>query len=240
MNDVGLPFESYDHFGRYRALELGKPVDASGGIEHTGDARIDGLEADGAVAFVRALAKSERVEQVFVRHAFRFFLGRNENLGDGKSLQVTHQAYRDQNGSFNALLIALLSSDSFLYRNACPQAPTPMRWARPRQLDSPSLHVIQNDNRGGRTMNLDHYNLNLDRRNFLLKSGLGVGSLALAPIIQQVEARASGAGPKAPRFVFVVESNGLPPQQMAPSGITRKTAPPGAAQWPSRFFSRPR
>ena len=32
MNDVGTPFENYDHFGRWRATELKRPVDASGGF----------------------------------------------------------------------------------------------------------------------------------------------------------------------------------------------------------------
>ena len=116
MNDVGTPFENYDHFGRWRALELERPVDATGGIDQTGDKRIDGIKTKTAVEFVHALAKSERVEQVFVRHVFRFFTGRNENLGDGPSLRAAHKAYRDSGGSFQALVTALLSSDSFLYR----------------------------------------------------------------------------------------------------------------------------
>ena len=116
MNDVGLPFETYDHFGRWRAQELGKPVNAKGGIHLTGDKRIDQIQTNGAIDFVKALANSERVEQVFIRHVFRFFTGRNENLGDGASLQAAHKAYRDSEGSFNALIVAILSSDSFLYR----------------------------------------------------------------------------------------------------------------------------
>lgn len=116
MNDVGLPFETYDHFGRWRATELGQPVDATGGIELTGDQRIDGTKTKDAIKFVHALAKSERVEQVFVRHAFRYFAGRNENLGDGPTLRAAQKAYRDADGSFKALVVSLLSSDSFLYR----------------------------------------------------------------------------------------------------------------------------
>lgn len=116
MNDVGLPFETYDHFGRWRARELGDPVNAQGGIDLTGDQRIDKTRTKDAIEFVQALANSERVEQVFVRHAFRYFTGRNENLGDGPSIRQAHQAYRDNDGSFQALIVALLSSDSFLYR----------------------------------------------------------------------------------------------------------------------------
>lgn len=116
MNDVGLPFETYDHFGRWRALELSRPVDATGGIDLTGDSRIDGTKASGAIEFVHALAKSERVEQVFVRHVFRYFTGRHENPGDGPSLQAAHRAYRESGGSFQSLVTAILASESFLYR----------------------------------------------------------------------------------------------------------------------------
>ena len=41
---------------------------------------------------MRFLARTEHVEQVFVRHAFRFFLGRNETIGDlGGRLRLGHQ-----------------------------------------------------------------------------------------------------------------------------------------------------
>ena len=59
------------------------------------------------------------------------------------------------------------------------------------------------------------------RREFLKGTGLGVGAVALSPVMQQLQARAAGVAPKAPRFVFVVESNGLPPAHVAPSGIKR-------------------
>ena len=65
---------------------------------------------------IEHLAASEEVEQVFVRYAFRFFMGRNETLGDANTLQDAHQAYREENGSFRALIASLLSSDSFLLR----------------------------------------------------------------------------------------------------------------------------
>ena len=115
MNPVGLPFETFDHFGRWRALELGQPVDATGRIDLTGDSSMD-VDIKDAIDFVHQLAASERVEQVFVRHAFRYFTGRNENLGDGPSLRAAQAAYRESGGSFKALVTAILSSDSFLYR----------------------------------------------------------------------------------------------------------------------------
>ena len=72
---------------------------------------------------MKRLAASERVEQVFVRHAFRYWLGRNESLGDAASLQAAHKAYKESGGSMRALITAILSSESFLYRvPASPEA----------------------------------------------------------------------------------------------------------------------
>ena len=65
---------------------------------------------------IAKLAESERVEQVFVRHAFRFWMGRNETLNDAPVLQAAHKAYRDNGGSMKALITSLVTSDAFLYR----------------------------------------------------------------------------------------------------------------------------
>ena len=56
-----------------------------------------------------------------MRYAFRFFLGRNETLGDAQSLQDAHRAYRRSQGSMKELVISLVSSDSFIYRSMEPR-----------------------------------------------------------------------------------------------------------------------
>ena len=43
-------------------------------------------------------------------------MGRNELLSDSKTLIAADRAYVESEGSFEALLVSLLSSDSFLYR----------------------------------------------------------------------------------------------------------------------------
>jgi hypothetical protein len=70
---------------------------------------------------IQKLSESERVEQVFVRHAFRFWMGRNETLNDGPVLQDAYKAYRDNGGSMNALIASLVTSDAFLYRTRDPK-----------------------------------------------------------------------------------------------------------------------
>jgi hypothetical protein len=71
---------------------------------------------------IQKLAESKRVEQVFVRHAFRFWMGRNETLNDAPVLQAAHQAYRENGGSMKALIKSLVTSDAFLYRRVDPEA----------------------------------------------------------------------------------------------------------------------
>ena len=115
MDPLGLPFEMYNHAGLFRTSELDKPVDTSGEIIDSGDPQLDG-PVKNAIEMIEKLSKSERVEQVFVRHAFRFWMGRNETINDGPVLQAAHRAYRESGGSMKALISSLVTSDAFLYR----------------------------------------------------------------------------------------------------------------------------
>jgi hypothetical protein len=115
MDPLGLPFESYNHAGLFRTTELDQPVDTRGEIIDSGDPALDGPVND-AIEMIEKLAASERVEQVFVRHAFRFWMGRNETLHDAPVLQAAHRAYREKGGSMKALITSLITSDAFLYR----------------------------------------------------------------------------------------------------------------------------
>ena len=114
MDPLGLPFEMYNHAGLFRTTELDKPVDTTGEIINSGVPELDG-PVKNAIEMIDRLAKSDHVEQVFVRHAFRFWMGRNETINDGPVLQDAYRAYRE-NGSMKALLNSLLTSDAFLYR----------------------------------------------------------------------------------------------------------------------------
>ncbi|EAQ81728.1 DUF1588 domain-containing protein [Blastopirellula marina] len=116
MDPLGLPFEMFNHIGLYRTQDHDKPVDATGEIIDSGEPSLDG-PVDNALDMIRKLAESERVKQVFVRHAFRFWIGRNETINDAPVLQDAYRAYEESEGSMNALLTSLLTSDAFLYRH---------------------------------------------------------------------------------------------------------------------------
>ncbi len=144
MNPLGYTFEMYDDFGRFRteeSLEYPEhviekkpeiknnrnhlmdmrdiyktlPVDPSGALAGTGNETLDG-DLKNAIDLSDRLSKSRRVRQSFIRHAFRYFMGRNEYLSDSKTLIDAEQAYDQSGGSFDAVIVSLLTSDSFIYR----------------------------------------------------------------------------------------------------------------------------
>jgi hypothetical protein len=63
--------------------------------------------------------------------------------------------------------------------------------------------------------------MSIGRRDVLKGLTLGAGSVLLSPVLARLQATAAGKPVTAKRFVFVIESNGVPPQQLAPSGVKR-------------------
>lgn len=136
MNPLGMAFEIYDDFGRYRDQEpLEHPdnlirrgngkttfdvfktaaVVTTGHLSGTGNADLDG-DVNGPFELIDRLVESDRARQSIIRHAFRFFMGRNEMLSDSQTLINADRAYLESGGSFKAVIVSLLTSDSFIYR----------------------------------------------------------------------------------------------------------------------------
>ncbi len=136
MNPLGMPLEVFDDFGRFRRDEpleypenlIGMATKKNGADEYktslvstlgelrgTGDPSLDG-KVDDPFEMIDRLARSQRVRQSFIRHAFRFFLGRNELLSDSATLIAADQAYVQSGGSFRSVVVSLLTSESFMYR----------------------------------------------------------------------------------------------------------------------------
>jgi hypothetical protein len=91
------------------------PLDTTGYLSGTGDPKLDG-EVKDAIDLITRLDRSDRVRQSIIRHAFRYFMGRNEMLSDSQTLIDADQAYLSSGGSFDAVIVSLLTSDSFMYR----------------------------------------------------------------------------------------------------------------------------
>ena len=108
MDPLGLPFEQYDLYGKHRTTELDRPVVTSGELE--------GETVNDPIELLHRLADSKRVHQVFLRHVFRFFCGRNETLGDAEALRAMEDTYHKHHGSLKESVLELLVSDSFIQR----------------------------------------------------------------------------------------------------------------------------
>lgn len=115
INPLGMPFEAYNHIGRFRETELGKPTDTTGSIGLTLDKSIEG-DIGNVREMMEKIARSDLARQSFIRHVFRYWMGRNEMLSDSKTLIAMDKAYVESDGSFKEVLVALMTSDSFLYR----------------------------------------------------------------------------------------------------------------------------
>lgn len=140
INPLGETFEMFDDWGRFRTQVYfdkngeivtrrdatfdrmqkegkltARAVDASGAITGSGDPEVDGEVANG-IEMLHRLGHSDRTRQSFIRHLFRYFMGRNEMLSDSQTLIEAERAYLENEGSFKALVVSLLSSDSFVYR----------------------------------------------------------------------------------------------------------------------------
>lgn len=103
MDPVGFAFENYDHFGRYRAQEGGKPVDATGVLygTPTGD-----VQLDGAQSLIDYLSQSEAVRSCLVRYWTYFAYGRDE----WPQKQCNHDYIRREASTKNYTLRSVLDA----------------------------------------------------------------------------------------------------------------------------------
>ena len=60
------------------------------------------------------------------------------------------------------------------------------------------------------------------RRELLRGLSFGAGAVVLSPVLAQIQVQAAGTAGAAKRFVFVLEGNGLPWEQITPVGIKRE------------------
>ena len=113
MDPIGFGFEHYDAVGAWRALEKGKPVDASGSLDGAGS--VDG-DYNGAVELADKLAHSTELSDCLASQWFRYGAGRAEGDEDSCSLGLARARLTTSGGDLRELLLALTETDAFLYR----------------------------------------------------------------------------------------------------------------------------
>ncbi len=113
MDPLGLAFSGFDHVGREREMEAGRPVDASG--ELIGAGSQDG-PFGGVSELMLKLAASEIVRQCFVVHAYEYFRGARRTESDGCALEQADNVLEASDGNVVALIGEFFASDEFLIR----------------------------------------------------------------------------------------------------------------------------
>jgi hypothetical protein len=112
MDPIGFGLENYDKAGRYRATEEGKPE-----CPISGDGALDGVgEFNGPGELADLLIASGKLEACLVRQVYRFAVGRRERSEDMPILQGVEANFTSSGHAFDALLLDIVSTESFGYR----------------------------------------------------------------------------------------------------------------------------
>jgi hypothetical protein len=112
MDPLGFGLENYDTIGRYRDVEQGKPVDASGSVVNTD---VDG-DFVGGVALAQKLASSKIVLRCMATQWFRYGIGRADAKEDSCSIARATDKLSSTGGDLVELLVSIVQSDTFRYR----------------------------------------------------------------------------------------------------------------------------
>lgn len=108
IDGVGFAFGNFDAVGRWRTMEVGRPIDASG--------QVFGIEVNGAVDFANAVADREEVAYCMTRHLYAYATGRSsEDPRDLCQIQLLADELAESDGELRGLARAMALSNSFLY-----------------------------------------------------------------------------------------------------------------------------
>jgi hypothetical protein len=117
MDPVGFAFENYDAAGRWRDVDGGQPVDASGMLTATD---VDG-PLEGVPDLAARLASSAEVRSCAATQWFRYAFGRSEQTaGDGCTIDALAGALTSSGGDWKAMVRATVRMPAF--RNRPPEA----------------------------------------------------------------------------------------------------------------------
>ncbi len=112
IDPPGFGLEHYDTVGRYRELDNGAPVDASGELLSVSS---EG-PFEGARQLSERIADSEEYYACYATQWFRFATGRVESAGDACVLEALEASFRAAGDDPLELLVAIALSDAFRFK----------------------------------------------------------------------------------------------------------------------------
>ena len=114
MDPLGFGFEHFDGIGKWRDIEAGQPIDATGNL---GKDTFDGVPELAAL-----IVDSAEVEGCMTLQWFRYAYGRAEGEEDVGTLAALTAGFAGSGRRIQDLIVALTQTDAFLYRHATPDA----------------------------------------------------------------------------------------------------------------------
>ncbi|MEO8352756.1 MAG: DUF1592 domain-containing protein [Chthoniobacteraceae bacterium] len=110
MDPVGFALENYDAVGRWRTVEEGQPVDASGGLP-------DGSEFAGVTGLEDAMLKRPAVfASTLTEKLLTFALGRGFEYYDGPAVREIVRRAQDEDYRLSAIIQGIVTSAPFTMR----------------------------------------------------------------------------------------------------------------------------
>ena len=106
MDPLGLGVEHFDALGRYRELENGAPIDASGRLSST-------ASFEDARSLGEALAEAPEVPRCLVQTLYRYGTGHIEVASEGEALYQYEQRFAESGYRVRDLLHAIATSEAF-------------------------------------------------------------------------------------------------------------------------------
>jgi hypothetical protein len=112
MDPVGFSLENYDAVGRWRTVEEGKPIDASGSLP-------DGSKFQGAMGLQEALLRHpENFATTLTEKLLTYGLGRGVEYYDAPSIRKIVREAGNNNYRFSSFILGIVNSTPFQMRRA--------------------------------------------------------------------------------------------------------------------------
>jgi hypothetical protein len=112
MDPVGFALENFDAVGRWRTMEEGKPVDASGGLP-------DGSKFTGVGGLEEAMFKRPEVfAATLTEKLLTFALGRGVEYYDGPAVREIVRRAEAEDFRFSAIIQGIVNSTPFRMRQS--------------------------------------------------------------------------------------------------------------------------
>lgn len=112
INPIGLAFENYDAFGRYRESENGFPIDASGTLNQTDAAG----SFTNAVELIERIAASKDAARCFQKHWLSEAYRRKIDADDECELSRVATEFDQNGGKLQQLVVSVAQSANLKYR----------------------------------------------------------------------------------------------------------------------------